>query len=184
VHRCNGIRWTEANEDIWGRQSIPWISRTDDYVSLLYSMYQSHNLSFCSASVVAGRILSVVLHSTLASELSSSCSHPPSSANQRCSNAPAAPLQSATPHSHHAFRCTDNRPTSSSSSSNWARTATPDLPLVELQLPPVKLLILQQSVEQQPATISSTNGTPTALLPIPKYVHSTPEKLLLSQLCM
>jgi hypothetical protein len=31
------------------------------------------------------------LHSTLATrELSSSCSHPPSSANQRCSNAPAA----------------------------------------------------------------------------------------------
>jgi hypothetical protein len=40
---------------------------------------------------MAGKILSVVLHSTLATrELSSSCSHPPSSANQRCSNAPAA----------------------------------------------------------------------------------------------
>jgi hypothetical protein len=40
---------------------------------------------------MAGRILRVVLHSTLATrELSSSCSHPPSSANQRCSNAPAA----------------------------------------------------------------------------------------------
>jgi hypothetical protein len=52
------------------------------------SMYQSHNKSCCSASVMAG---SVVLHSTLATrELSSSCSHPPSSANQRCSNAPAA----------------------------------------------------------------------------------------------
>jgi hypothetical protein len=51
-------------------------------------MYQSHNKSFCSASVMAG---SGVLHSTLATrELSSSCSHPPSSANQRCSNAPAA----------------------------------------------------------------------------------------------
>jgi hypothetical protein len=51
-------------------------------------MYQSHNLSFCSASVMAG---SVVLHSTLATRpLSSSCSHPPSSADQRCSNAPAA----------------------------------------------------------------------------------------------
>jgi hypothetical protein len=50
-------------------------------------MYQSHNKSFCSASVTAG---SVVLHSTLATrELSSSCSNPPPSANHRCSDAPA-----------------------------------------------------------------------------------------------
>jgi hypothetical protein len=132
---------------------------------------------------------SVVLHSTLATrELSSSCSHPPSSANQRCSNAPAAlpsslsrpspftppthhsaalPLDSATLYSHLSFRRTDNLPSSSSSSSNCARTATPYPPLVELQLPSVKLLILQQSVERQPTTISSSNGTPTDLLPIP-----------------
>jgi hypothetical protein len=45
-------------------------------------MYQSHNKSICSASVMAGSLAT--------RELSASCSHPPSSANQRCSNAPAA----------------------------------------------------------------------------------------------
>jgi hypothetical protein len=153
-------------------------------------MYQSHNKSCCSGSVVAGWISGVVLHSTLATrELSSSCSHPPSSANQRCSNAPAAlraslgrpspftlppfTLHSATLHSHLSFRRTDNLPSSSSSSSNCARTATPYPPIVELQLPSVKLLILPQSVERQPTTMSSSNGTPTDLAPIPLRTFDT-----------
>jgi hypothetical protein len=47
-------------------------------------------------------------------------------------------------HSLHrpSLRRTDNLRLSSSSSSNRARTATPDLPLVEVQLPSVKLLNL------------------------------------------
>jgi hypothetical protein len=134
---------------------------------------------------------SVALHSTLATrELSSSCSHPPSSANQRCSNAPAAlPFSLSRPspftppplthhsaalrprlrHSSpdHSFRRTENLPSSGSSSSNCTRTATPDPPLIELQLPSVKLLILQQSMERQPTTVTSSDGTPTDLLPIP-----------------
>jgi hypothetical protein len=61
---------------------------------------------------------SVVLHSTLATrELSSSCSHPPSSANQRCSNAPAA------------------RPSSLSRPSPF--TPRPSPPLRHSSLPPV-----------------------------------------------
>jgi hypothetical protein len=156
-------------------------------------MYQSHDKSFCSASVMAG---SVVLHSTLATrDLSSSCSHSPSLANQRCSNAPAALPSSLSrpspfippPLTHHSaalrpplrhsslppFVPPDNLPSSSSSSSNCARTVTPYPHLVELQLPSVKLLILQQSVERQPTTISSSNGTPTDLLPIPLRTFDT-----------
>jgi hypothetical protein len=123
-------------------------------------------------------------HSTLAThELSSFCSHPPSPANHRPSNAHAVlhsslrrpslfitepvTLQSAVHHSHHPFRRTDNLPSSSYSSSNWANTATPDVLLVELHLPSAKLLILHLSVEQQPATVSSSITTPTDLDPIP-----------------
>jgi hypothetical protein len=137
------------------------------------SKWQSHNKSFCSGSVMAGRILSVVLHSTLAThELSSCCSHPPSSANQRCSNAPAT-LHSATLHSHPSFRRTDNLPATSSSTSNRARAATPHLPLVELQLPSVQPLTIQQNVERQPATISLSNRTPNDHRPIPLRLFNT-----------
>jgi hypothetical protein len=80
---------------------------------------------------------------------------------------PSFALHSATLHSYLSFRRTENLPSSCSSSSNCARTATPYPPLVVLQLPSVKLLILQQSVERQPTTISSSNGTPTDLVPIP-----------------
>jgi hypothetical protein len=58
-------------------------------------------------------------------------------------------------------------PSSSYRSSNCARTATLDPLLVNLQLPSVKLLILQLSVKRQPATFSWSIGTPTDLLPIP-----------------
>jgi hypothetical protein len=133
-------------------------------------MYQSHNKSFCSASVTAG---SVVLHSTLATrELSSSCSNPPSSANHRCSRARHPSFFAQLPY-HPSLRRTDNLRSSSSSSSNCARAATPHLPLVELQLPSVKLLTIQQSVERQPASISASTKTPTELGRIPLRTFDT-----------
>jgi hypothetical protein len=132
---------------------------------------------------------SVVLHSTLATrELSSSCSHPPSSADQRCSNAPAAlpsslsrpspftppPLTRPSPSTPPLFTptCRSAARTTSPRRAPARPTAREQLVnpyphLVELQLPSVKLLILQQSVERQPTTISSSNGTPADLLPIP-----------------
>jgi hypothetical protein len=65
------------------------------------------------------------------------------------------------------------RPSLSSSSSNCASTATPYPAIVELQLPPVRLLILQESVKRQPTPIFSSNGTPTDLLPIPFHTFDT-----------
>jgi hypothetical protein len=59
-----------------------------------------------------------------------------------------------------------NLPSSSCSSSNCARAAAPHFPLVQVQLPSVKLLTIQQRVKRQPTTISSSNGTPIDLFPI------------------
>jgi hypothetical protein len=80
------------------------------------------------------------------------------------STPPPIALHSAVLHSPPSFRRTDNPPPprSSSSSSNWTRTATADR-LVQLQLPPVMLLIFQLSVERQPATVFASNTTPTDL---------------------
>jgi hypothetical protein len=101
------------------------------------------------------RLHSAALHSSLRRSSFPPCTPPPFT------------LCSGAHHSRPSFRRTDNLPSSSPSSSNWASTATPDLLLVELQLPSVKLIILQLSVERQPVTFSSSNRTLTCLRPIP-----------------
>jgi hypothetical protein len=135
-------------------------------------MYQSHNKSFCSASVMAG---SVVLHSTLASrELSSSCSNPPSSANHRCSDPSLFAQLPYTLHSANldpSLRRTDNLRSSSSRSSNCAGAATPHLPFVELQLPSVKAA--DHSTERRTAT--SVHLLVEQILPIPLRTFNTRE---------
>jgi hypothetical protein len=135
-------------------------------------MYQSHNESFCSASVMAG---SVVLHSTLATgELSSSCSNPPSSAKHRCSDRSLFAQLPYTLHSANldpSLRRTDNVRSSRSSSSNWPRAATPHLPLVELQLPSVKAA--DHSTERRTAT--RVHLLVEQILPIPLRTFNTRE---------
>jgi hypothetical protein len=120
---------------------------------------------------------SVVLHSTLATrELPSSCSNPPSSANHRCSDAPATLHSSLscptlfTPPTltHHSAAQTTSarralaRPTG-------ARAATPHLPLVELQLPSVKAA--DHSTERRTAT--RVHLLVEQILPIPLRTFNT-----------
>jgi hypothetical protein len=132
---------------------------------------------------MAGRISSVVSHSTLPTrELSSSCSHPPSSKNHRCSNASAALHTSLSrpppfippPLTHHtaalhpslrhsslpAFRRTYYLPSSSSSSSNWARRATAAVAMRQVANPSTER-------RMELATISSSKRTSMDLLRIP-----------------
>jgi hypothetical protein len=140
---------------------------------------------------------SVVLHSTLATrELSSFCSHPPSSANQGCSNAPAAlhsslsrPSSFTRPSLTHYSAAL--RPPLRHSSLPPFVPPRGQPPLVELQLvqprensypvsTPRRASVAIREVANPPtkrrtatSTISSSNGTPTDLLPIPLRTFDT-----------